>query len=185
MTILLPNGASPPPGVRPTHRHLRTGESAFAEADVPGVGGTVIDPAKDPDWMALPKIRPMSSPKIRQSSLNDAKRVAVSTVNGKIRKVFAGGFLFKGITLSASLEAQAKWAAMHTVRDALTYPFLVPSVDDKDFVEMVNADDVHDAYTACVLSAFQALQAATQMKKNIQEASSKDEIADAINRGTP
>ena len=114
----------------------------------------------DPQEQAMPVVAPLEPPEEPEPEEPTPEQMAAlrfsafSLIDAYSDAMFASGFLFKGVLLSLSLEAQARYTNMDYQRSALdplgnpvlTYPLVFSSLDDTTTVTLDSADDLHFMY---------------------------------------
>jgi hypothetical protein len=98
------------------------------------------------------------------------------------RRIAQGATLpepWAGKVLSLSLEAQLSWGAIHEDRETWDYPFLYPTIDDRDAVTVTTPEQVAVIWATGKARVQAVKRAGTLAKLAVNAATSRDEI-DAI-----
>lgn len=83
------------------------------------------------------------------------KELVRSQVDGEIRRRILQGFVYGGVTLSLSREAQINWLGLDAKAGRLTYPYTIRSINDQATYAIVDEADAH----ALADAAFDAVEA--------------------------
>jgi hypothetical protein len=117
-------------------------------------------------------VRP-ATPAVLSLTLPELRTAKLLTIDAKTTRLIAGGFVVSSKTFSASDAAQLKWLGMYTSRTSLTYPVLVPTKDDSEFVELADAAAVETYYNALLARVQAVLTGGTALKQQIAAAASQ------------
>lgn len=121
------------------------------------------------------------------SSLNDfiqiynielLKAERIKEIDEKTESIIYNGILFDGEMFSSSPEAQRNWIGMYTARTVLPYPFLVTTLDDKEY-SFTNATSVEIFYLTGMSMINSIISSGRSIKMQINNCNTKEEI-DAI-----
>lgn len=149
-------------------------------------GGTAFDGSVDDlvsaGWSVV-EVPPAPAP-APAVSLEARKGHRLSAVDSRSASLIAQGFTYQGTVLSASESAQLKWLGAYNSRDALTYPLLVPSLDNQTFISLADAQAVADVYAAAVNRVQQVLTEGAALKQQIVQAADADALAAIVDNRT-
>ncbi len=94
--------------------------------------------------------------------------VLMDQANQSIARVFNSGLNFRGKQLSLSVVSQVSAHGIYTIRNTYpNYPILWPNIDDTDFVELTNAEDVAELYETMTAHIITTRNTGAQTKKDI------------------
>lgn len=108
-----------------------------------------------------------------------AKAAKLFAIDGRTRELIAAGFEFEGKTFSASLEAQAKAANIHQLRNnpALAYPIEHNTIDDAEApIEFVDAAHLEAWYLVGVGTIRAYIDSGTELKNLVRTAATVEDV---------
>ncbi len=111
--------------------------------------------------------------------LNREKSRRFREIDVRTDDLIAAGFSYGGMTLSASIYAQARWTAGNVERNLLTYPITVNDLADSGTYDIVDADDFHNLYLTAIATNKYHLDTGTALKNQIRDAATMAEL-DAV-----
>ncbi len=115
-------------------------------------------------------------------SLSRYKAIKYAAIDLRTDQLIASGFTYSGKIFSLSAMAQTKVMGTHQVKDdpLMTYPIRWNTIDDNDYYEITDADDLHAFYLTCLGTYRTHVDAGTALKDQVREATSKDEVNELI-----
>lgn len=92
----------------------------------------------------------------------------IDETNQAMTRIFSSGFYFRGKQLSLSVVSQVSAQGIYITRNTYSgYPILWPNIDDTDFVELTNAEDVAELYETMTAHIITTRNTGAQTKKDI------------------
>lgn len=112
------------------------------------------------------------------ASLASHKCKKYTSIDARTTELIEQGFQYVNKTFSLSQTAQAKMMGVHQVRDdpMLTYPVKWNTIDDNDYYDIVDSDELHLFYMSGVGTYKAFVDSGTAIKDLVRAATSKAEV---------
>jgi len=113
-----------------------------------------------------------------QSKLPQLKGGKFDTIDARTSKLISEGFSYLSKQFSLSAMAQSTWTGLYAIKDepALVYPVKANTIDDNDFLEIKDSDEVRVFYMTAVATYRAHLDSGTALKDKVRVASTIDEV---------
>jgi hypothetical protein len=104
------------------------------------------------------------------------KSCKLARIDARTDELVLNGFVYGGKTFSLEPDAKTLWLGMVVAKDMLTYPVRCNTVDDEDYVDLVDADAIV-AFYATAMGMVKALEdSGTVLKDQVRAATTMAEV---------
>lgn len=107
-----------------------------------------------------------------------AKEAKFNAIDKRTEELIRAGFTYGGKTFSLSTNAQNTFTGLYAVRAEVVfqYPVRVNTINDLDYLELADADDVRDFYLTAVGTYRAHLDGGTALKDAVRDATTIAEV---------
>lgn len=128
------------------------------------------------------KFRPQYDAWQEQFNLPLAKEEQFKIIDNNTDSLIDQGFDYNGQTFSLSIPAQTTLFGLYVVRDekVLQYPIRINTIDDSDYLELNNSDEVKNFYLAAVAACRAHLDSGTVLKDQVRTAAAVTDLVSVV-----